>query len=402
MTRPFSLDTATDGQRRVMTALAAAIEANQRLFAWWMGGVRSGKSFGAAMAFLEHCRHRDDAMYIVLAYTASQAAKIYGQYFLDIGKAMGMTVHYSRATSDPKIIVWPDGRPYKRGMDGGNTFLLRGADKEGRDKAIQGLTVDGLLADEVPLLHRATLHQAEARVSKPGGLRIYTSNKQSEYHWTAKYYLKRIQDNDIEGMVIDSHISENTHIDSAYIAERESEYEGNTLKRFMANEFGLDGTPIYPVGISEVPKVEGEPVIAIYGHPGGYEVIVARFKRQPTELTMTAAASYSPTEDIVALVAKTAERPGVILLNGEQPLLARSLRQAGFTVKGYQSGWKPAYGEILATACRKGWLWMLGSQTSLVEAVRTYDRPGEYGFPVVQAMEALSLLLRPLVAGTAP
>ena len=27
----------------------------------------------------------------------------------------------------------------------------------------------------------------------------------------------------------------------------------------------------------------------------------------------------------------------------------------------------------------------------------TYDRPGEYGFPVVQAMEALSLLLRPLL-----
>ena len=398
------MDKATDGQRRVMTALNGAIAANDRLFVWWMGGVRSGKSYGAAMAFLEHCRHRENAQYIVLAYTASQAAKIYGPYFKLIGESMGMTVNVSRGTSDPKIDVWPDGRAYKRGMDGANTFLLRGADKEGRDKAIQGLTVDGLLADEVPLLHRATLHQAEARVSKPGGLRIYTSNKQSEYHWTAKYYLKRIVDGSIDGIVIDSNVAENSNIDPDYIAERSSEYEGNTLKRFMDNEFGLDGTPIYPVGLNMHENIKGEAIMAVYGHPGGYEVIVSRLQRSPKlRLTMTGAASYPATEDIAALVKKTAERPlPLILLNGEQAILARSLRRLGCTVRGYQSGWRPSHGEILATACRNRWFWMQGNQTSLVEAVRTYDKPGAYGFPIMQAVESLALILRPFVSQAHP
>ena len=405
MSRPFPLDKATAGQLTVMSALQKAIECNERLFAWWMGGVRSGKSFGAAMAFLEHCRHREQAQYILLAYTAGQAAKIYGPYFETIGKIMGMTVHYSRSTSDPKIEVWPDGRPHKRGMTGGNTFLLRGADKEGRDRAIQGLTVDGLLADEVPLLHRPTLHQAEARVSKPGGLRIYTSNKQSEYHWTAKYYLKRINEGSIDGMVIDSHITENTHIDSDYIAERSAEFTGDTLKRFMDNEFTTDGTPIYPMGIDMTPCKGGQLVLSIYGHPGGFEVATARIKKSkgPMRVVITAAASYAPSEDVVTMVkGADRERPAMILLNAEQPLLARKLRANGFTVKAYRSGWQPAHGELLADASRQGHIWVHGEQSSLVEAVKTYNRPGQYIFPVVQAVEALALPLRSFIAGVSP
>ena len=118
---------------------------------------------------------------------------------------------------------------------------------------------------------------------------------------------------------------------------------------------------------------------------------------------MTGAASYPATEDIAALVKKTAERPlPLILLNGEQAILARSLRRLGCTVRGYQSGWRPSHGEILATACRNRWFWMQGNQTSLVEAVRTYDKPGAYGFPIMQAVESLALIMRPFVSQAHP
>ncbi|MYF38267.1 MAG: hypothetical protein F4219_05800 [Gammaproteobacteria bacterium] len=383
----------TPSQEEALQATEAAVVAKQRLLLWWMGGVRAGKSYGSALCFLRHQHDREQALYLILAYTQSQAQRVFGPVFQNLGEALGYTVRVTGGSS-PKIEVWTDGRSYKRGMEGGNVFLLKGADTIGRDRAIQGLTCDGLLCDELALLDRNTVHQAEARVSKPGGLRIYTTNKTHEYHWSVKYYVNRIKSGAIQGKILDCSVQENPHIDADYVAERCSEFTGNTLTRFMENEFSLDAPPIYDVKVLDDPlQTDGRLAVSIYGHPNGYEVVVARLTTDG--LYLDNAYSLPVQTDVVQFVKENVgAAPNVVLLNRTQTILARWLRRQRWPIKGFGGPGDARVQEPLLKACGRGLVTMNPDAYGLIEAVKTHHQPGRLDYPVIAAVEALGYTVR--------
>ena len=372
----FCMDDATPSQRQVMEYVQARHKAGERGMVWWMGGVRAGKSFGACIAMLEHQRHRTGKQYMVLAYTAGQAINVFGTAMERIAAEMGYETKLNRSAANPRLLI----------KDNGNEFLFRGADKAGRDRAIQGLTLSGLIVDETPNLMRDTVHQAEARVSGHGGLRIYTANKTSPFHWTTKYYLERLTAKSIDGLVVDCTMADNPHIDSAFASERAGEFTGDTLTRFIGNEFTLDRPPIYRPGMGPPPEASpGKTLISLYGHPGGYECIEAQWLGQT--LMVTGATSCGAYEDLPI-------QHEEVLLNGHQGLLARRLRRHGIAVKGYREGHVPANMAILQEACKRSLLWVTMEAASLWEAIQTYSVPGRYDWPAMVAFEALALPLR--------
>ena len=385
----MNLTASTPGQRTVLKAVKKAVRESARLFVYWVGGVRSGKSFGAAMAFMEHQQYRNNRQYLILAYTQNQAISIYGNYFKTIGEAMNLTV---KVVSGARARITVE--------ETGNTFFIKGADVQGRDKALQGLTVDGLLADEIVLLDRNTLHQAEARVSGSAGLRIYTSNKANEYHWTAKYYLNRIKDGSIDGMVVDSPVQDNPHIDQDYIAERENEFQGNTLRRFMENEFTLDGNPIYNIGIGQLEHQDARPYLAVYSEPTGNHIITAelRLNHGETVLQLLNGWFLDTSKDVAQWIEdRYSEELPTVLLNHEAPLLARWLRRKGIPLQAYRSGWNPRVAEILTKACSQGRIWVNEEDHGLIEAIRTHYKPEDYQFPIMLALEGFASVLRAFV-----
>lgn len=382
--KAFPLRRATPSQKEVMKILKAA--KGDRSFIWWSGGVRAGKSFGSAIAFMEHQRTRKDKRYLILCYTVTQAIEIYGPYFLTIGEAMGYNMKLIRGANS-RIEV----------LETGNVFLLKGGDKEGKDKSIQGLTMEGLLADEVVLLNRAALHQAEARVSGQGALRIYTSNKSSIYHWSYKYYVQRIQRNEIAGHVLDCSLEDNTHVNSDYRAERSAEFTGNTLRRFIDNEFTLDAEPIFDAltGMKAEIDAKKEPYYAIYGHPQGYEAVQCWLIhcRDGVHLNLWKVHSVKRYQDLGRLL-QGRER---CLVNSSQLITARWLRRKGFAVKGYQEDVRDARIEVMKRACADGRVWINPEDDGLMEAVKTYYAPNKIEFPVVLAIEAMGEVLRSYV-----
>ena len=203
MSNPF-LETSTPSQKQAWE-YTSKLKPNDRGFIYWMGGVRSGKSFGSVMCLLEHMRTRENKTYMVLCYTQSQGLTIFGKEFERQAKTMNIKCKVNRSAANPRVVF----------TDSGNEVLFKGADKIGRDRNIQGLTLDGLIADEIPLLNKDALHQAEARVSGIGGIRIYTSNKTTPYHWTTKYYVNRLEANKIDGLLLDSQIEDNPNVDAS-------------------------------------------------------------------------------------------------------------------------------------------------------------------------------------------
>ena len=381
--KPFDLENSTESQQEAMGVLKQYIGKDDRLFIYWMGGVRAGKSFGAAMMFLEHARHRERAEYLVLHYTQNQAVMIYGKYLELIGEAMGYEVKIYRGSANPHARVNP----------GNHTFLFRGADKAGKDKAIQGMTLDGLLCDELPLLHRDTVHQAEARVSRPGGLRVYTSNKQSPYHWTVKYYIERIRLGLIKGVVLDCNVTGNPHIDQDYVNERKGEYQGNTLTRFMDNKFTLDKPPIYYIRSKKPKKKEltSQQIVSIFAHEFGYELIEGTWCNVDNKavLWLTKGKSLPPDH-----VWRPYKGDPIIMMNRGFPRSARVLRGLRHRVKGYRPEYSQPRCELLRMAGEAGAIWADPNQEDLMQAIQTYADPGCYDMPIVIALEALAYQFR--------
>ena len=370
----------TPSQHKAMAYTVAKAEAGERGFIYWLGGVRSGKSFGATLCLCESMRLRDTpGLYLVLGFTQSQLQAIYGRYFTVIGEAMGFEVKVTGGAS-PRVRL------------GSHEVLFKGAGVAGKDKAIQGLTLDGLIIDELPLLDRDTVHQAEARVSGRGGLRIYTSNKTSKYHWTCKYYLDRLRERLIQGIVLDSVVADNPHIDDDYVEERKDEYQGNTLTRFIENEFTLDKPPIYTVVQGLADGRVKQQVVSIFGHSHGFEYLVA--ERRADRLQVVRCQSLSRYGvDWGKMVAGLA--PCTVLLNSGESVLARQLRgMNGVAVRGYREG-AGSFVQFLQTACDRQSLWVddVGAP-GIMEAILTYHTPGQYTMPIMQAFDALALVLR--------
>ena len=372
---------ATPSQKQVMAYLQERMAAGERSFIYWMGGVRSGKSFGACMALLEHLSGREHETYMVLAFTAGQGVSIFGRELSRIAEAMELGPRLTRG-ANPRLTF------------SANTceVLFKGADKTGRDRAIQGLTLSGLVADEVPNLHRETLHQAEARVSGHAGLRIYTSNKTSPYHWSTKYYHNRLKDGSLDGLLVDCVVADNANVDGAFVEERANEFTGDTLTRFIENEFTLDEPPIYKPCM-ELGSVKGLPsYTAIYGHATGFEVLSTVMVRK--RLYIVQAASYDAYQDLKEVLV-----PGTpFLVNHEQPLLARQIRAMGQEVRGYRSEFDPRLMEVVKAACKRELLWVSDKIQGLWEAINCYSRPGIYHWPIIHALEALAYPLRPHVS----
>ena len=388
----FPLEGCTPSQKEVLDYVAGL--KGSRGLVWWMGGVRAGKSFGSCIAMMQHQKTRRNKQYIVLAYTSQQGIQIFGSALQQVAEAMGYECKLTRGAS-PRFTV----------VDTGNEFLFKGADKEGRDKGIQGLTLSGLIVDEVPNLMREAIHQAEARCSDPGSLRIYTCNKTSPYHWTTKYYLERLQNGKIQGLVQDCSLQDNPHIDSEYAEELSNEFEGATLTRFMENEFTLDGKPIYQpvIGLRTKHCEDDESFTAIMAHHQGYEVVKAvkcfltiEFLEELKERGLYDSSYERACLNIVSADSVSSvkiEKDETIFLNHSQRLLARKLFLKNHRVKPYPEGFCHDEHEVMQEACKQN-LVRVKENSGIMEALACTYKPGDYRWPIVRAFEALAYVLR--------
>ena len=373
-------------QNKALEYLDANI--GKRRFIYWLGGVRSGKSYGATMCFIDHAFETGgDKLYMILGYTSPQILTIYSNYFQEICKQESLECEISRCTFDPHILVSGE-------TDDGEKvtakFLCRGADCDNKASAIQGLTLHGLLADEVANLNRNTLHQAEARISEDGALRVFTSNKTSPYHWTVKYYEERIREGVIPGLVLDAETRENKNVSNEYLKEREQEYTGDTLKRFIQNNYTLDAEPLYRIPVTTSEEILPEHNLFLYSHPNGVESMALAFDSNNHRYVIVAGRSYGIGEPF------NIGNPDVtsIWLNSGNPLKSNELKAAGFRVRTYADGFYDWKLKALQTAIERNHLAISDTATNLIEAIQLYSRPRFSQFPIINCVEGTADLLK--------
>lgn len=365
-TAPIDL---TPDQQKVMDYVREQIKKNERTFILWYGGVRAGKSTGAAKAIFEHAKNRSGAVYGVGAFTSTLAADIF------VSKFEALAAH---AQMDFNSVL---GGRHMYTAFGDNRVVYVGGSTLGRDASIQGLTWDGLILDELPNLQKTFINQCEARTSEHGALRIYTANKYNPYHWTTRYYYERAMRGAIKCKLFDSDTSDNHHLDKSFIEERMNEYDETTRKRFIDNEFALDKPAIF----QPLPAENGDGAklfSVVYGADNGVTHWMT-IKRNGDYLSMADAGDFQTHEwsDHLGGFAP------LVLINSDRPTLGRELRSKGIKVKAYQAVFEPRRIEATQLLVGDGKLRLNTELDELVEAIDVYNTGGTYPHQAVRCVE---------------
>lgn len=189
----------------------------------WEGAIRSGKTIGSIIRWLE------------LLQTMPRNA---GHHF-----AIGKTERTLRRNviSVVQELVGPGNvRNLSESKGGGVSIcgipvLLAGANDLRAEEKIRGLTGASCYGDEATLWPQSVFQTAIGRLSVPGATFLGTTNPDGPYHWLKTNYIDRADELGLKLFHFD--IDDNPFLDPAYVASIKREYVGLWHRRFIKGEW---------------------------------------------------------------------------------------------------------------------------------------------------------------------
>ncbi len=199
------------------------------------GAVRSGKTSVMSLSFFR---------WAMLSFT--------GQAFAFCGKSVGAV---ERNIVTPLLAVkWVRTRfsvKYNRGdhvliaRDGNreNRFYLFGGKDESSYTLIQGITLAGVLLDEVALMPRSFVEQALARCSVSGAKMWFNCNPENPLHWFRQEWILKAQERN--ALHLHFLMGDNPGLDDATRQRYRNMYSGVFYQRYILGQWVMSEGLIY-------------------------------------------------------------------------------------------------------------------------------------------------------------
>ena len=146
------------------------------------------------------------------------------------------------------IISTPDGRE--------NSYHLFGGRDESSYMLIQGMTLAGVMFDEVALMPRSFVEQACARCSVPGSKYWFNCNPSSPEHWFYKEWVKKHKEKN--ALRLHFTMDDNLALDASIKARYESMYSGVFYQRYIKGLWVLAEGVIYQAFTTESMDIKAQ------------------------------------------------------------------------------------------------------------------------------------------------
>ncbi len=220
--KAFTFAPFSDKQAKLLTWWQSGCPAKEKSGVIADGSIRSGKSLCLSLSF---------SMWAMATFD--------GQCFALCGKTLG-SLRRNVLISLKQMLI---GRGFvikeRRSencmliSDGNvcNTFYFFGGKDEGSADLIQGITLAGVLFDEVALMPKTFVNQATARCSVKGSKWWFNCNPESPHHW---FYTDWIMQKDDKNLLyIHFTMDDNPSLDSEVKRRYEKNYTGVFYDRFI-------------------------------------------------------------------------------------------------------------------------------------------------------------------------
>ena len=216
---------------------------------WWCGGspyssknaiicdgaVRSGKTFCMSISFIAWSFYRfEGKSFAICGKTVRSLRRNIITPMLPVLKELGFEVREKLSQSLMEISY--------RGRT--NLFYLFGGKDEGSAALIQGMTLGGVLFDEVALMPRSFVEQALARCSLEDSTFWFNCNPEHPRHWFyTEWILKAEQKN---ALYLHFTMADNPALTQRVRKRYEGLYSGAFYERFVLGKWVAAAGAVYP------------------------------------------------------------------------------------------------------------------------------------------------------------
>ncbi len=234
--------------------IEALSEQQLRVMSWWCedskdkgrdavicdGAVRSGKTFAMGISFVAWAFYRfSDAAFAICSKTIRSARRNVVSPILPVLKSLGFEVEEKISSN---LLLVSNGERVNR-------FYLFGGKDEASASLIQGMTLSGVLLDEVALMPQSFVEQALARCSVSGSKFWFNCNPEYPAHWFYREWIKGCEEKN--ALYLHFTMEDNPSLDRETKERYERLYSGAFYRRFIKGEWvELEGA-VYPFMASE-------------------------------------------------------------------------------------------------------------------------------------------------------
>lgn len=199
------------------------------------GAVRSGKTFSLSLSFVIWATFSfDKALLGFCGKTITALRRNVIMPLLPCLKELGFAVRENIAQNRLTISC----------LGHENTFYLFSGKDESSASLIQGVTLSGVMFDEVALMPRSFVEQALARCSIAGSRFFFNCNPEFPSHW---FYKEWIQNRRMKNaLYIHFTMRDNPSLSEKMLSRYESLYTGAFYRRFVLGEWVSVSGAVYP------------------------------------------------------------------------------------------------------------------------------------------------------------
>ena len=200
------------------------------------GAVRSGKTVCMSLSFVAWSFYQfSDASFAICGKTIASLKRNVITPLQPILKSLGFGLSVKNSQNYIEVT-------YKNKI---NRFYLFGGKDEGSAALIQGMTLSGILLDEVALMPRSFVEQAIARCSVEGSRLWFNCNPEHPAHWFYREWIKKTKEKNC--VYLHFTMRDNPSLTPQIIRRYESLYSGAFYKRFVEGKWVAVNGAIYPM-----------------------------------------------------------------------------------------------------------------------------------------------------------
>lgn len=199
------------------------------------GAVRSGKTFCMSLSFicwLSFCF--SERSFAICGKTIRSARRNILIPIIPVLKSMGFKIN--EKLSENLLTIEYKGHE--------NRVYIFGGKDESSAALIQGMTLGGVLFDEVALMPRSFVEQALARCSLVGSRFWFNCNPEYPAHWFYREWIRNIERK--KALYLHFTMRDNPSLSAETIRRYERLYSGTFYKRFILGEWVAASGAIYP------------------------------------------------------------------------------------------------------------------------------------------------------------
>ncbi len=204
------------------------------------GAVRSGKTLCMSLSFVCWAFYNfSDASFAMCGKTIASLRRNVITPLLPVLNELGFSCDFKVSKNIVEIRM---GKVFNR-------FYIFGGRDESSSSLIQGMTLAGVLFDEVALMPRSFVEQAIARCSLQNAKYFFNCNPEHPYHWFYVEWIKKKKEKNM--LYIHFNMEDNPSLSKSVINRYKSLYSGAFYERFVEGKWVTADGLVYPMFSNE-------------------------------------------------------------------------------------------------------------------------------------------------------